>query len=241
MKTLLAWLVILTASATLRAEEIHVLAGNIAPFAYIENNKIVGVSVELVQEMARRQGKQVRVDLVPFARAYQVGKLSSSTLILQVGRTSSRESQFSWIVPLYQEPFLVFVRPDGIVDPDIVTHGAPGPVGILHNGLGEELARELGVTPLDPSSDELTNARKLMAGHISAWLASQNTAAYAMRIAGFDLKNLIHGKILRRYPLYLAAAPGYSIQNATLWVQAMEQMKADGTFQKILDKYNFKQ
>ncbi|HXA47701.1 MAG TPA: transporter substrate-binding domain-containing protein [Burkholderiaceae bacterium] len=241
MKKIIFWLFLLGMSTTPHAEEIRVLAGNIAPFAYKENTKIVGASVELVQEMARRQGKQVTIELVPFARAYQVGKISPKTLILQIARTSARESQFSWIAPLYQEPFMVFVRPDGVVDPDIMAHGAPGAVGVLHNGLGEELARELGITPLDPASDELTNARKLMAGHISAWLASQNTAAVAMRQAGFDPRKLLHGKVLHSYPFYLAAAPGYSTQNATLWVQALEQMKADGTFQKILDKYSLQQ
>jgi polar amino acid transport system substrate-binding protein len=178
---------------------------------------------------------------VPFARAYQVGKISPNTLILQIARTASREPKFSWIAPLYQEAFMVYVRPDGIVDPDILAHGAPGAVGVLHNGLGEELAHELGVTPLDAASDELTNARKLMAGHTSAWLASENTASFAMHLAGFDLEKLVHGKVLRRYPLYLAAAPNYSTQDATLWVQALDQMKADGTFQKILGKYNFQQ
>jgi polar amino acid transport system substrate-binding protein len=241
MKKIIPWLLLFGMSMTLQAEEVHVLAGNVAPFAYEKNNKIVGASVELVQEMARRQGNQVTIELVPFARAYQVGKISPKTLILQIARTSFRESQFSWIAPLYQEPFMVFVRPDGVVDADIAAHGAPGPVGVLHDGLGEELAHELGITPLDPAADELTNARKLMAGHISAWLASQNTAAFAMRLAGFNPEKLAHGKILRRYPFYLAAAPGYSTQQAAAWVQALEQMKADGTFQKILDKYDFKQ
>jgi polar amino acid transport system substrate-binding protein len=240
MKKLVVWF-LLTISTALHAEVVHVLAGNIAPFAYVEKDKIVGVSVDLVEEMARRQGKKVSIKLVPFARAYQIGKISPDTLILQIARTASRESSFSWITPLFQEPFMVYVRPDGVVDPDIPAHGAPGAVGVLHDGLSEELARELGVTPLEPASDELTNARKLMAGHISAWLASQNSMTFAMGLAGFDSAKLAHGKVLRRYPLYLAAAPSYSTQDAMQWVDALKKMKADGTFQKILDKYHFQQ
>jgi hypothetical protein len=72
-------------------------------------------------------------------------------------------------------------------------------------------------------------------------LGSQNTVAATMRLAGFDSRKLMRGKVLRRYPLYLAASPAYGAQKMTPWIQALEQMKGDGTYQRILDKYHYEQ
>jgi polar amino acid transport system substrate-binding protein len=199
------------------------------------------VTADLVTELARRQGIHLKVEIAPYTRAYRAVQVSQGVIAAQIGRTSARELKFSWIVPLFQEPFMVHVRGDGQVDPDIVAHGSPGAVGVLRDGLADDLARELGITPLEEATDELTNARKLTVGHISAWLASKNSAKFAMRQAGLNSADLVRGRVLRTYPLYLVAAPGYSSADTLRWVQAFEEVKADGTYQHILERYGYEQ
>ncbi|MBV8465624.1 MAG: transporter substrate-binding domain-containing protein [Burkholderiales bacterium] len=207
----------------------------------MDHGHLTGVSAELVDELARRQGVTIAGELVPYARAVREVNGRPDVLVAQIGRTPVREGKYLWLAPLFEEPFLVYVRKDGKIDPDIITGSRHGAVGVLRDALSDELAKSLGIASLDPSSDEATNARKLQAGHIDAWLASKNTAEFAMRQANMDPSEVAHGPVLRTYTLYLVSGRGRAGMSTAGWAKVLEEMKADGTYQRILAHYGYEQ
>ena len=60
------------ANQSLAAEELTILTENLPPLNYLKNGKLVGSSVEIVQEIQKRLGSQEPIQVYPWARAYQM-------------------------------------------------------------------------------------------------------------------------------------------------------------------------
>jgi ABC-type amino acid transport substrate-binding protein len=228
-------------SGTARAETFRVLAGEIAPYAYRVDNRIVGVSIELTAEIAKRLGHKTEFEIMPFPRATNEINQHPEVLMLQVARVEERDSRFIWVADLFDEPFHMFVRADSGIDPDFFFQNqpVPGPIGVLRGGISQKVALDYGLAPLEPASDELIDAHKIVSGRISSWLGSYNTARGAMRRAGYDPDLLRMGRMVKHYHLYLVAGKDSSALVPERWADVLQKMKLDGTYQKILERYHY--
>ncbi len=227
--------------ATSWADSLRVLAADLAPYAYMDNHQVAGVSVDLTAEMAKRLGYQVSFEVMPFPRATNEINLHPDVLMLQVARIEERDDRFIWLADLFDEPFYLFVRADSSIDPDFFFHNkpAPGPIGVLRSGISQKVALDYNLAPLEPVSDEQTDARKIVNGRIQAWLGSYNTVHTAMRQAGYAPELLRAGRIIKRFHLYLVAGTASTMQEPKRWAEVLQTMKQDGSYQRILERYHY--
>jgi polar amino acid transport system substrate-binding protein len=106
---------------------------------------------------------------------------------------------------------------------------------------GARLAAEHGL--LRPSlvvHDDL-NARKLQARRIDAWLSSWNSIMAAQRNAGLPLDALRRGAVVSRVKIYLASSTDVQAERMKPWHAAFEAMLKDGSYRRLLKKYNFEE
>mgnify|MGYP002830677661 CR=1 FL=1 len=70
---------------------------NYAPFNYVEDNKLRGISVELLGKIFRQanSAKTLKdVKVVPWARGYKFAQLKKNTVLFSTTRTKAREKLF---------------------------------------------------------------------------------------------------------------------------------------------------
>ncbi len=111
-------------------------------------------------------------------------------------------------------------------------------IGVLRNGNREEYLKIRGFTNLDVVEDEWQNLKKLVAGRLDLVFMSELEAAALTKITGISLD-----KIEPKYTVYsnesyaVMSKPGTPPETVKRWKRAGQQMKDDGSFKKIGEKW----
>jgi len=90
------------------SEKITVLTEEWAPFNYLENNKPVGISVDIAKEMMKRTGISAEIEIVPWARAYTQAVTRENVMIFTIARTEEREDKFKWVGKVAEKKMYFF-------------------------------------------------------------------------------------------------------------------------------------
>ncbi len=251
MRTLIALLAVALsflppalAQAQPRAKELRLLAAELPPYTFqIPPASVAetpgvdqGLVYEIVSEMARRVGHTGLIEFLPWGEAQRIARTQPNIGILALTRTPERENQYRWLAEIVTDD-LILVGGQGI-DVSSLDKVRDRPVGVLARSGAEALLRERGFTRIKPQPEEWMNARLMQQRRIDAWLAPRLMVIYAMHEVGGKLEALNFGEIVRKSEIYLAASKDLPDAEAQKWERALEAIKADGTYQRILDEYN---
>lgn len=224
------------------AEELRLIGASVSFYCYPAAGEAAGVSglaCDLVQEMARRVGHSGKIQLYPLPRAVMLGSSSTGVLVAPVGRLPAREKMFGWQVQLFEDDVVVVTRADSKVDISSLAAVRELSIGAVRNGVGALIAEELQLPHVDAVTHDDTNARKLQAGRIDAWLSPWNGILAAQRQIGSSPATLRRGVVLKRVQAYMASSPDVTPSQVADWKAAMSDMMKDGTYERILKKYQF--
>jgi polar amino acid transport system substrate-binding protein len=218
--------------------EVRLVAGDVPPFVYTDKGSAKGVAYDLLVEMAKRVKHSGKIDIQPFARMVETGKSEANVLVIPLGRNPSREASYQWIANLVDEEFLLVGNAEGkanIASFDNKTMK----VGVLRDSVGASIAKSKGFTATEDVTKEEMNAHKLASGRLDAWLGAWNTILQAQRDAGLDVKQLKRGAVASRIGIYLAGPLQLDKAEAEKWKAALDAMKKDGSYDRILAGYHY--
>lgn len=231
-------LLALCLSVPAQAEVLRIVAGMIPGFCEAKDKGVSGVSCVLVAEMARRVGYNKPIDLMPQARSIETARIGPMVL-LPLGRNDSRETYFQWHIKLLEDDVVLVARHDSAVDISSLQAVRDKPVGGLRGGMAFDIAEREGLTHLEAVAEERLNARKLAIGRISAWVGVWNTIKRAQASENLPVSALRRGAVLRRAEIHLAASVDVPVEELARWKAALDAMKADGTYRRILADYDY--
>jgi polar amino acid transport system substrate-binding protein len=194
-----------------------------------------GLVQEVVEEMARRAGHSGSIEYMPWTRAQQIAMTQPNIGILSLTRSPEREDRYRWLAKIVTDD-LVLVGGQG-VDVRSLDKVKGRPTGVLLRSGAEALLREKGFTRIEPVPEEWLNAKKMKERRIDAWLAPRLMVIYAMQEVQGDLATLNIGEIVRESDIYLAASKDLPDAEAARWEQAFAAMQADGSYERIIRKY----
>ena len=88
-----------------------------APHNMEKNGKVVGIATEKLEMAFQRVGASQRIELMPWARAYQSALNLPGHCAFSAARTSEREALFKWIGPVAAMDWVLYMRADNPVKP----------------------------------------------------------------------------------------------------------------------------
>jgi len=243
MRRLALLLFAIVAAAPGRTAELRLITAELPPYTFQIPPATVsefpgpgqGLVQDVVEEMARRVGHSGTIEYMPWARAQQIAMTEPNVGILSLTRSPEREDKYRWLVKIVTDD-LVLVGGQG-VDVSSLDRVKSRPTGVLLRSGAEALLREKGFTRVEPAPEEWLNAKKLKERRIDAWLAPRLMVIYAMQEVQGDLGTLNMGEIVRASDIYLAASKSLPDAEAAKWEKAFESMKADGSYERIVQKY----
>lgn len=95
------------------AEKITYYTEVYPPSNYLENNQLVGLSVETLKLMWQKmQIAEQKIHLVPWARGYRNTINNPNSMLFTMARTPEREALFKWVGPLYHAEHVLLARAD---------------------------------------------------------------------------------------------------------------------------------
>lgn len=226
-------------SQPLAAQELTVLTENLPPLNYVENGKLVGSSVEIVEEIQARIGSDEPIQVYPWARAYKMALEEENVILFGMTYTEDRSSLFKWVGPLATKRDILLARKDETFSISSLEDAKKvGRIGTLRDDVRGKLLEKMGFTNLEPVSDEQKNAQKLALGRIDLWAYKKPGFRTVCELAEVDPDQFIEVAHLKKSELKIAFSKKTSDQIVAQWQKAFGDMVKDGTVKKIKDKWN---
>ena len=238
--TLISVLLCLLLSAPARADHYQVVTEEWAPYNYLENGQLTGMTTEIVRAIMKVTGHEFTIVLAPSMRASHILKMRPKTIMYSMFRTPAREHLYKWVGPILEEsihPYQLATAPP-VTSLEQLLH-APQ-ITTRHAGLLPDMLQSLGFRNLDKSATEsvqlyrmLLNGRTgIIIGDTAAGVAYQsrqlNIASGALRQVPIELY---------RSSLYIAFSQDSEDELVASWASALETLRQSGELERIQQRY----
>jgi polar amino acid transport system substrate-binding protein len=221
------------------SSELIILTENLPPLNYVKDGKLVGPSVEIVQKILKRIGSDKKIQVFPWSRAYKMALEQKNVVLFGMTHTQDRDNKFHWVGPLATKRDVLVARKDsGIKITGLKDAKKVNRIGTLRDDTREQFLKIKGFTNLESVSDEQLNAKKLFLGRIELWAYKQPGLKTVCDLAGVDHNEFKEVYHLRRIDVSIAFSKNTSPTIVKKWRDAFDEMRLDGTIEKIHRKWN---
>jgi polar amino acid transport system substrate-binding protein len=70
------------------------------PYNFVKDNRVQGLSVDLANEIARRLGTRLEIEVVPWTRALHIAQTQPAVMVFTVAKIPERDKLFYWVGPV---------------------------------------------------------------------------------------------------------------------------------------------
>lgn len=217
----------------------RIVSGDLRPFAVDNHPEAPGMLVELVELMTIHTQHPVKVEFFPWARAVSTALGEQRCAILPLTRTPERETKYQWLVKLYQQRF-AFITPaakTAITTIDdarkmkiVVLRGSPNVAQLLNHQFHA-------ANVVEESNVEMM-LKDLDTGIVDAIYGGDVINMETVRSTGRKVQDYRVGMMLESGDIWLAASSGFTTAEIDALRDAYSALKKDGTYSRLLKKYN---
>lgn len=215
---------------------VYAMSGMYRPFNYMEGGELRGFDVDIGYELSRRMGREAKPVTHPWETIIQGLRTGNYDAIIgSMAITEERAKQVDFSRPYYRSGAQIFVSEDhsDINGPDDL---ATRRVGVVRSSTFRDIALKL--TEDDRQvigyDSDIMALRDLTTGRIDAVITDQVVGLAAIHDQSLALTPL--GSLLFTDEMAIAVPLG-NPQTVAAINQALEAMIADGTYEKISDKW----
>jgi polar amino acid transport system substrate-binding protein len=212
-----------------------------APYNYAEGGVVKGLSVEVVQALARALQVQIDIQLLPSMRTTVALDNQPRTMMVTMLRTPEREARYKWIGPLGDGSIYFYKRKGSPLAINSLEDAKRVPlICTRHAGLTVSRLRAAGFANLNARAVEgRTVYEMLLLGRCDLAVSdSPPGVSHALRQMGFPRDAVVQTPVkLLSLPLFIACSKDIPDAEIARWQAALDAMKRSGAFQAIQKKY----
>lgn len=214
-----------------QAREMTVLTEESPPYNFTRDGQLTGSATEIVREILRRLKQPDNIQVLPWARSYNLLQTTPNVALFSTTRTPEREGQFHWVGPLFTVHYGFYARKNrGLTLDSLEDAKQVGSIATYKDDAKEQLLISMGFTNLDSSKSPVSNFKKLMAGRVDLWLFDNVGMPDLARQENVDPSELQLVLPFRSYPVYVALSRQTPKAVVDRWQAALQTMVQDGTF-----------
>ena len=238
---IIATLLCLALSPVAWAERYQVVTEEWAPYNYLENNRVCGMTTDIVRAIMARTGDHFEIEIVPSMRASYVLKGKPKSIMFSMFRTPEREAQFKWVGPIIEEaiyPYQLASAEPQVTNLQQLMQAKQ--ITTRQAGVVADTLHAKGFRNLDRSANgSLQLYRMLMAGRTGIIVGdTPSGVAYYSRQLNIPPGTLRQIPVeLYRSLLYIAFSRDSDDKMVAAWANALEQIKQSGELARIERKY----
>ncbi|SFV04092.1 substrate-binding periplasmic protein [Pseudoduganella namucuonensis] len=222
--------------ASARNGKLRIVSTHLPPLVLEHGGERPGALHEMVTELCRRLRVAPATEFVPWRRALFLATTMPATTIFPLTRIPSRERQFRWLAPLYDEHY-VFVAPRGKrFDVRRPLEMKDRRVTLLRGAAQGAILRELGYRDLVEARSIDEVHRFLKGGMADASFGERNIIRTSLKSRAAEDEFELSAPV-RSTTAWLAGSLDHTEDDTLPFQRAMQDMRADGTYRRILGKY----
>ncbi|WP_372871311.1 substrate-binding periplasmic protein [Shewanella sp.] len=217
---------------------LRLLTEPLPPFSFIENSRLTGFSVELVEQLKSRLGISADIEVLPWARAFNIASQSSNVLLFSTALRDSRRSQFDFVGPIATAKIMLYKRADDESSPaNIVEAARMGSIGVYRGSPAERILQQADIKNVEVSTYPLQSLRQLLASRVRYWCQVDLTVGRLLAQAGGGDMAVVPLAELERIDLYLAFSRGTSREMVERWQYALQAFQQEGHFAHLYERW----
>ena len=248
MKTLLIVLLVcahVSSPSAQTIDDLTFVTEHYPPLNYIEGGELKGIAVEALGEMFKLTGSNNTLEdvkLWPWARGYNRVLHTRNTVLFSTARTEARETLFKWVGPIIPSRVVIVAKKSRHVRIDSAKDLDGYRIGTVRDDIGEQLLLERGVDKgvLQPTISGLNTAKMLEKDRVDMWAYEEIIAFWNLRIIGGNPDDYEVVYTLKESQYYFALHKETVGTVVEALQSALNRIKAEGKFQKIVDSYSRK-
>lgn len=175
--------------AALAHDEIRVVTEELPPFNMTVNDKLTGMSTEIVEAVLEHVGVTASIQSMPWARAYDMALHSDNVLIYSITHTPERDALFKWVGDIAPTRWYFYSLASKPIKLTSLDDARAYQTATVKQDVGEQFLAAQGFEVgrnLQSSNKYEFNYEKLVHGHVDLWISNEMNAFYLVRKAGDD-------------------------------------------------------
>lgn len=222
-------------------DNIQPLTENWTPYQMETKNGLQGISVDLVKEIQKRIGNKKEIKVFPWKRGYNITLQKKGYALFLTTRSKKRENLFKWVGPIASMK-LAFFKNASRSDLNINSLEDAKKVAsiiVAEDTISHQKLTELGFTNLTINSLANYSLTKLLENKTDLYPVEYNAFMYKRKKEKLEEKVVPVKMKIPIYSSHLYIAFNKETDEKTIkkWQKALDEIKADGTYEKITTKY----
>lgn len=191
------------------AQTFYVYTEQLPPFNYMENDKVVGSSTALLEEMFKKSGHSIaqgKVVLTSWARGYHEALNTPNTVIFSTARTPERENLFKWVGPINKLTIGLIAKKSEKIEIKSPACLNNYTIAVMHETAAESILLSTGVKPenLERFSNPASQMRKLQNDRVEMMAFSVEAMHMLLKEHGMNPSDYETVYVLKESDLYFA-------------------------------------
>ncbi len=246
LKVFAAWLFAgLMAVTGAQAETLAVVTENWPPYNYEEKGVIKGVSTDIVKAVCREARMDCRIEVLPWARAYQTAMTQKNVMIYTIFRLPGREDSFFWIKMdgLSTRMYLFSPKSRTDIHIDTLEDARQYRTGVTLDTSTHHFLLSMGFVEhenLFPVSYEIFNAFKAdpKVRRLDLTTGDRLSLAYWLKTYGFPADYWKEELFLFKEDFYMAFGRASDKDLVSKIQKAFDRISKKGVVKKIIDRHH---
>lgn len=202
-----------------------------------EKGELDGAGVEIVREIQKRVQSSEEIQLVPWARGYKYLQTKPNVALFSTGRTDQRENLFKWVGPIVRIKWALYGKNETPVLISLDEAKKLKQIATVREDAREQLLKTKGFTNLHSVSKNDQSVKMVNKGRAEAFASSNLGYEKTISGAGLNSQDYHEIAVIKTIDLYIAFSKETSETLVEKWQKALDEMKKDGSFAKIYQKW----
>lgn len=219
-------------------KDYQIVTENYPPLSLMIEDKVTGGSTEIIQEIMKRNNISIPISLKPWDIAYQEALKNPNTIIYSIDKSPAREGLFKWVGPIAQDTSYLYARIDSDITIKNLNDAKQYSICVYKDDTIQQYLDREGFKTLVLVENNKSMSRMLMTGQVQLWAIGELAVKRLAWQGDSNPEQMKKVYKIRDNALYIGFYKDTPDKIVNQFQTALDSMKKDGTYQKIILRYN---
>ena len=225
----------------LNADEIQPLTEEWEPYQIETKDGLKGIGIDLIKEIQKRVNNKKEIKVFPWKRSYNITLNKKGYALFLTTKSQKRENLFKWVGPITSMKITFFknaqrkdLKINSLEDAKKVSS-----IIVAEDTVSKETLLKLGFKNLETNTIANGSFYKILENKVDLYPVEYNSFLYKLKKMRLEDK-IIPVKMKKpilESSLYIAFNKNTNDKIVNKWQKALDEIKSDGTYKKIVERY----